>query len=95
MDQNELLHKLTAELKTAEQHHPFIRIDLGVAEAFSLLAHLQLALRHPMNHGEAAERMFALAQRLATAISALGPACTLAVAQGWNPQFDVHQEEEQ
>jgi hypothetical protein len=60
-----------------------ITLTLSPAEAFALLAQLQLALRHPANGGGSSEIARAIAQYLELQV-ATTPALRAITTQGWN-----------
>lgn len=64
--------------------------------AFLLIAQLQLALRHPENHGTSAEFARQIIGNLADAIARVTktPEVILLVAQGYHPEFDLAEPED-
>lgn len=71
------------ELEQRQAQGPIVA-ELDAVTAFTVLANLQLALRHPQNTGAGAELVRRFADLLARA---LGPAPALArvIAAGWDP----------
>ncbi len=66
-----------------------LSIHLDLAEAMGMLATLQLASRHPANHGPTAERMRVIADKLEAALSKLGPATAELCRRGWDSNHDA------
>lgn len=73
-----------AELDVA----PAIRIDLPAAQAFSLVAQLQLALRQPNNTGVTAFHAESFARNLQKAISLSSPEADRPLTMGWTPDSE-------
>ncbi|MGG6295243.1 hypothetical protein ACQ4M4_12710 [Leptolyngbya sp. AN02str] len=61
--------------------------------AYVLVAHLQLALRHPGNTGASADVARDMAQRLQARLGQIHPLLSETIEQGWHPEFDVTHEE--
>ncbi|MBE9157868.1 hypothetical protein IQ265_13690 [Nodosilinea sp. LEGE 06152] len=72
-----------------------IEFATSPGRAFILIAHLQLALRHPDNHGQSAEFVRQIITNLAMAIAQKTETPELAgmVAQGYHPEFDLTEAE--
>lgn len=66
-------------------------LDLDAATAFTVLGHLQLALRHPDNDGPAAAVARAVAIEIQAQV-AVTPALAQVAAAGWCPAYDVEEE---
>jgi hypothetical protein len=82
MDQEQLV----AEVNAIRDKR--VTLDLGVAEAWILLAQLQLALRHPQNCGASAQFAIQVAEILAAQVAAT-PGLRAIYEAGWNPENDV------
>ncbi|WP_035992546.1 hypothetical protein [Leptolyngbya sp. KIOST-1] len=65
------------------------------ARAFMLIANLQLALRHPENKGLSTELVRDMIANLSTAIATVTemPEVIVLVAQGYQPEFDLTNEQ--
>lgn len=61
--------------------------------ALILIAHIQLALRHPRNTSSGAEFAREMAQHLTSAIEAYIPGAQQLIEKGWNPDADMTREE--
>ena len=72
---------------------PPIEMAILPCRAFVLVAHLQLALRHPGNDGESAEIARDIARRLQSKLAEIHPLIGQALETGWHPEFDVSREE--
>lgn len=87
---------LLARVTWAIQSHQAVSIplDLGVYEAYALVAQLQLALRHPGNAGESADCARQFAQALQAYLGReIDPVLAESLEYGWHPEFDVEREE--
>jgi hypothetical protein len=78
---------MARELEELQAQHPVIRVDIPIREAFSLIAELQIALRHPRNVGQARDVARRLKDGLASAFTTC-PALSRAIQMGDNPHFD-------
>jgi hypothetical protein len=65
-------------------------IDLDVVTAMSIIAQIQLALRHPGNTGKSAAIAASFARVLQELIVAVAPENERIIEMGWNPDLDVN-----
>jgi hypothetical protein len=80
---DELLQQFLAELRAAELSRPPVLLTLPLSEAFMLLAQLQLALRHPLNHGSGSKWARHVAKHLQKLLS-VSPAMSAIAERGWH-----------
>lgn len=66
-----------------------VQLELSPLQAFTLIGHLQLALRHPGNVGPSADMAEAIARMMQDALTWQDATVGAAVEAGWNPCFDV------
>lgn len=92
IDLAEVQRRLAVAL-TAHQNRP-LSLVLTVPEAFVLLAHLQLALRHRASKGGASALVRGIIGDIAAGLGTLDPVFAQAIEMGDNPAFDVPLESE-
>lgn len=68
-------------------------ITLKAGDAYTIVAQLQLALRHPENKGEIAKVGRWAAILIQMKISKIDPLIKESLDMGWHPEFDVEAEE--
>ncbi len=83
----DLLDAATIELEELQSLPP-ISLDIDGAVAFTLLAQLQLALRHPANDRAAAAIARTVAQEIEHCLAPTGPALAELIRRGWDPDHD-------
>lgn len=84
----ELLARFTEEFKAlAERKGTTVILELTALEAWTLLATIQLALRHPLNVGGTSRIARELATLLERAV-ATTPALAEVARRGWDPHYD-------
>ena len=66
-----------------------VNISTDGLTAFMLIAQLQLALRHPGNTGETADRVKKIVIDLQNQLQTRSPDLKPILDQGWHPEFDV------
>lgn len=66
-----------------------VDITLGAMEWFSVVANVQLALRHPDNKSASAEAARRAAKVIAKALAALVPDAGWLLDLGWDPRYDT------
>jgi hypothetical protein len=66
-----------------------IHLTLDGLSAFTIIAQIQLALRHPKNRGESANAAREIARHLEEAIASVIPALGITLEKGWHPENDV------
>ncbi len=71
------------------KHMRPIQLELTAFEAFTVIGHLQLALRHPGSVGPAAEITQAIASGLQQTLAMQDGAVAEVLDAGWNPDLDV------
>lgn len=65
-------------------------VELDPLEAWAVLSHIQLALRHPDNNGALSRAGRDAGKRLQDALGErLGPVLHELAEMGWDPQWDV------
>lgn len=69
--------------------HPCLEMRLDWTTAIAMVAHLQLALRHPGNRGESAGLIRTMLDDLFTQIERVEPTLAKLLRLGDNPQHDV------
>jgi len=62
------------------------------ARLYILIAHIQLALRHPGNHGASAEVAREIANNMTEAVCHYVPEARALIELGWNPEYDATRE---
>ncbi len=67
---------------------PPMSLALTGFEAFMLISHLQLALRHPGNKGPCAEMATQLVRTLQHLLSEHDPCIGVVIEASWHPEFD-------
>lgn len=96
MDKNELIERCIGELKELTESGAVLPLHFRPHEAFMLMSVLQLALRHP-RIGERGG-VGAFAKDLALNIESRlckSPAMAELARRGWNPEYDVQEEEKE
>lgn len=83
-----LEQRFAAELGKLMRTQPDIVLTMTPAQAWILLAQLQLALRHPGNGGPSAALAREIAGRLQEAVASDGALKEVA-EQGWREEFDA------
>lgn len=81
------------EVAEALGNAPPLHLELDAGSAFALVGALQLASRHPGFTGSSADIARQIAQQVGEALSSCHPAIAEIIAQGWNPDNDMTQEE--
>lgn len=84
----ELQEQFCAEIKALEDSGAGMPYVFRPAEAFCLLAILQLALRHPGCNGQTGEFARAFAENIEKRLC-ITPALQEVARQGWQPECDV------
>lgn len=82
---NEILKQALADLKAKEKSGWMLKMELTHADAWILLAQLQLALRHEKNVGPSADRMRAIALWIESQVATTDALQTLA-QWGWQSE---------
>lgn len=80
------LDDFTIEFENLARRPSFL-LEISPSQAWILLGHLQLALRHPANIGPSAMIARAFANQLQDYI-ATTPALAAVAAAGWDPDYD-------
>ncbi len=78
-------HRLAAEMRAL----PDLTLELDGCAAFAVLSQLQLAFRHPDNHGSARRLAEGVAREIEAALAAAGPEAARVCAAGWPADEDV------
>ena len=66
-----------------------VNISIDGLTAFMLIAQLQLALRHPSNTGETADKVREIVVNLQNQLQTRSPDLKPILDKGWHPEFDV------
>ena len=86
MTENDLLEQFKSEMTAFCEGQP-LSLMLSPIEAWALLSHVQLALRHPQNTGPTSQ----IARRWAETIQSrlvTGPAMSEVARRGWEAKYD-------
>lgn len=78
----------TQEFSRLIQEHPGVILDLNAVEAWAVITHLQLALRHPANHGALSRMVRGVVDQLTAYLSRPGSALATIIAAGWSETHD-------
>lgn len=87
MIDDDLYRQFAAELEARRLAGERVALDLAPHESFTVFAHLQLALRHPMNTGDSARIARGIAEKI---LEHFGDDAAIAEAarQGWGAKYD-------
>ena len=80
-------------LSQAMQASGPITLEVDPIYLFVLVGTVQLALRHPGNHGQSAEMAKEAAIAFQQKLGEIDPEIAVALEKGWHPEFDVTREE--
>ena len=67
-----------------------VNISTDGLTIFMMIAQLQLALRHPSNNGESADRVRSLVVDLQNQLQTRSPDLKPILDKGWHPEFDIY-----
>lgn len=87
MSDDELEAQFVAEFKALAERKQNVCLEMKPLDAWIILSQLQLALRHPQNTGEAAQRARHIAHQL-QAIVAPDGALAIVALRGWDSRYD-------
>lgn len=82
----EMLRRAVIRLR---QKHGYFTLELGFTELISVIAHLQLALRHPGNVGESARSIRALIEKVIRGLEESEPVIGPLLRLGFDAAHDV------
>ncbi|MDD5701383.1 MAG: hypothetical protein PHU23_04955 [Dehalococcoidales bacterium] len=82
----ELLKNFTQEFEVLEGV-PFL-LETTALHAWSIMSHLQLALRHPLNIGPTSKIARQVADRIIETLAPPGSALRAVADRGWDPHYD-------
>lgn len=72
-----------------EMKCPYLKLELGWPEVVMMIAHLQLALRHPGNVGPTAAQMRSVIEQIIGAIETYEPPLAVMLRKGFDSACDV------
>ena len=81
--------RFTAALKRLEEKQPTIAVSMEWTQLTTLIAHVQLALRHPDNKGWSSRTARKWCERVIAWIRTLEPDLAEALELGFHPEHDV------
>lgn len=85
-DQNQLLEQSTREMMFVNPS--FLNLELTAEAAITLLASIQLSLRHPLVGDAARSMLEQIAETVECQLASLGPATRELCRQGWDAKND-------